>query len=138
MSRVLEGLDGVVCQIDDILVHGPDQSMHDQRLKAVLDRLQSRGVTLNREKCSFNQRRLKFLGHMIDGQGISADPDKIAALRDMEPPSNLSELRRFLGMTTQLGKFSPNLADLTQPLRELLHRKNSWLWGQHRKSIRTG
>ena len=129
MSRVLEGLDGVVCQIDDILVHGSDQSTHDQRLKAVLDRLQSRGVTLNREKCSFNQRRLKFLGHMIDGQGISADPDKIAAIRDMEPPSNLSELRRFLGMTTQLGKFSPNLADLTQPLRELLHRKNSWLWG---------
>ena len=129
MSRVLEGLDGVVCQIDDILVHGSDQSTHDQRLKAVLDRLQSRGVTLNREKCSFNKRRLKFVGHMIDGQGISADPDKIAAIRDMEPPSNLSELRRFLGMTTQLGKFSPNLADLTQPLRELLHRKNSWLWG---------
>ena len=126
MSRVLEGLYGVLCQIDNILVHGPDQSTHDQRLKAVLDRLQSRGVTLNREKCSFNQRRLKFLGHMIDCQGISADPDKIAVLRDMEPPSNL-ELRRFLGMTNQLGKFSPNLADLTQPWHELLHRKNSLL-----------
>ena len=129
MNRVLEGLEGVVCQIDDILVHGPDQSTHDQRLKAVLDRLQRKGVTLNTAKCSFNQRKLKFLGHVIDCRGISADPDKIAALRDMVPPTNVSELRRFLGMSTQLGKFTPHLAELTQPLRELLSHKNSWLWG---------
>ena len=104
-------------------------SLHDQCLKAVLDRLQSKGVTLNTAKCSFNQRKLKFLGHVIDSRGISADPDKIAALRDMVPPTNVSELRRFLGMSTQLGKFTPHLADLTQPLRELLSHKNSWLWG---------
>ena len=55
-------------------------------LKAVLDRLQSKGVTLNTAKCSFNQRKLKFLGHVIDSRGISADPDKIAALRDILSP----------------------------------------------------
>ena len=47
----------------------------------------------------------------------------------MKPPNNVSELRRFMGMVNQLGKFSPNLADLTQPLRELLSKKHAWLWG---------
>ena len=47
----------------------------------------------------------------------------------MAAPTNVSELRRFMGMTNQLGKFSPNLANLTQPLRELLNKKHSRLWG---------
>ena len=102
MNRVLEGLEDVVCQIDDILVYGPQQEAHDFRLDAVLERLEKAGVTLNREKCSFCQPQLKFFGH-----GVSADPDKTAAVLNMAAPTNVSELRRFLGMTNQLGKFLP-------------------------------
>lgn len=47
----------------------------------------------------------------------------------MSPPSNIPELRRFLGMVNQLGKFIPNLAEMTQPLRELLSKSKSWTWG---------
>jgi hypothetical protein len=47
----------------------------------------------------------------------------------MEEPHNVSELRRFLGMVNQLGKFSPRVSELTQPLRELLSTKRSWTWG---------
>ena len=47
---------------------------------------------------------------------------------DMSPPTSLSELRRFLGMASQLGKFTPNLAELTQPLRELLSKSRTWTW----------
>ena len=47
----------------------------------------------------------------------------------MKAPSNIPELRRFSGMVNQLGKFSKNLAELTQPLRELLSKKQTWLWG---------
>ena len=47
----------------------------------------------------------------------------------MEAPSSVSDLRRFLGLVNQLGKFSPNIAELTQPLRELLSSKRAWLWG---------
>ena len=66
----------------------------------------------------------------MDGNGISVDPDKVAALRDMKAPVNVSELRRFLGMCNQLGKFSPNLASLTQPLRDLLSKRSAWIWSQ--------
>ena len=46
----------------------------------------------------------------------------------MAAPLNISELRRFLGMVNLLGKFSPHLAELSQPLRELLSSKWSWVW----------
>ena len=64
----------------------------------------------------------------MNEQGIQADPDKIAAISDMPAPTNLSELHRFMGMVNQLGKFSMNLADFTQPLRQLLSKKATWIW----------
>ena len=70
-----------------------------------------------------------FLGQIIDRDGIRADPEKTSAIRQMEAPKNVSELRRFLGMVNQLGKFSPHIAELSQPLRELLSTKHSWIWG---------
>lgn len=47
----------------------------------------------------------------------------------MSPPTNVAELRGFLGMVNQLGKFTPNLAEMTQSLRELLSKSKSWTWG---------
>ena len=69
------------------------------------------------------------MGHILDKEGLNADPDKTAAVVKMEPLKSVSELRRFLGMANQLGKFSPSLADLTKPLRELLSSKVVWTWG---------
>ena len=46
----------------------------------------------------------------------------------MNQPENVSELRRFLGMVNQMGKFIINLAELTQPLRELLKKNMKWQW----------
>ena len=128
MSRILEGIEGVVCQIDDILVFGKDQDQHDTRLMAVLKRVQSAGVTLNKDKCNFSMSQVQFLGHVIDQTGIRADPAKTAAIQNIEPPKTIPELRRFLGMVNQLGKFSPNLANITQPLRELLKKTRMWQW----------
>ena len=53
MSQILEGMDGVICHMDDILVYASDETTHDERLREVLGRLQEAGLTLN-EKCEFN------------------------------------------------------------------------------------
>eukprot|EP00731_Ephydatia_muelleri_P000002 Em0001g2a len=66
MSEILLGLDGVVCMMDDVLIFGPNQEIHDMRLKAVLQRVKSAGVTLNRDKCVFSQSSVKFLGQIVD------------------------------------------------------------------------
>lgn len=136
MSRTLSGLSGVVCQMDDILVFGSDRAQHDTRLLSVLQRIESAGVTLNTQKCEFGKTSIKFLGHVIDENGIRADPEKTAAIRGMKPPTTVSELRRFMGMVNQLGKFTPRLAQLSQPLRELLNKDTTWVWGHsQRKSF---
>ena len=129
IKRILDGLKGVVCQMDDILIFGSNQAEHDSRLLAVLNRLKEKNVTLNPEKCEFRKKSVKFLGHLIDSQGIRADPDKTLALENIKVPNSVSELRRFLGMANQLGKFSPHLAEVSQPLRELLSPRQSWYWG---------
>lgn len=102
---------------------------HDSRLTQVLERLQTVGVTLNRGKCAFRKSFVKFLGHVISRDRVSADPEKTSAIRDMETPRSVSDLRRFLGMVNQLGKFSSQISELTQPMRELLSNKRAWLWG---------
>ena len=102
--------------MDDVLIYGADKAEHDSHLRAVLERLQTAGVTLNAQKCVFNKRRIRFLGHIIDGNGIHPDPQKVAAVLRMERPKNVTDLRHFMGMANQLGKFSPNLAKLSQPL----------------------
>jgi len=91
--------------MDDVLVFGVDNEEHDVRLKAVLQRLSSAGMTLNPSKCKFSKRTLKFLGHIVNKNGISADPDKVRAVAEMPAPTNVAELRRLMGMINQLGKF---------------------------------
>ena len=128
MSRILEGLPGVLCLMDDIIIFGTTQEEHDSRLMATLQQLETAGVTLNQGKCEFRRTELKFLGHIVSKEGIHADPDKTAAIVNMKPPNNVSELRRFMRMANQMGKFTPRLAELSQPLRELLSTKRQWAW----------
>ena len=130
MSEILSGLDGTVCLMDDILVHGKNPEEHDQRLNQVLLRLQEAGLTLNQGKCQFTQSEVKFLGQVIDHSGVRPDPDKVMAIQKVRVPSSVSDVRRFLGMVNQMSKFSPNIADTTKPLRELLNKGNSWVWGE--------
>jgi hypothetical protein len=121
MSTILEGVDGVLCMIDDVLIFGSDKTEHDRRLHAVLQRLDTAGLTLN-DKCLFEVTELKFLGHIISGKGIKPNEELISAIVKMEAPTNVSELRSYLGLINQLSKFSSRLADTSKPLRDLLRK----------------
>ena len=129
MTRVLDGIPGVIVDIDDVLVGGKDQQDHDKKLRAVLDKMTEAGVTLN-EKCEFSVSEVVFLGHVISADGIRVDPRKVEAISAYPTPKDVPELRRLLGMVNHVGKFTPNLAEVTQPLRELLKKDNDWTWGQ--------
>lgn len=130
VTEVTEGLDGVVCHMDDVLMWGHSQEEHNARLLAVLQKMENAGVTLNLDKCALSQREVKFLGHIISDSGVQPDPAKTVAVQKMPEPSNISELRSFLGMVNQLGKCIPHLAEKDKPLRDLLSKKNCWFWGE--------
>ena len=77
----------------------------DQRLIATLEPIKEVGVSLNKAKCKFSVSAVKFLGHIVDKDGIRADPDKTKASLWIKSPQNTSELCRFMGLANQLGKF---------------------------------
>jgi hypothetical protein len=66
--------------MDDVLVYGRTQEEHNDRLRRVLQRIQESGMTLNPDKRAFSYKRVKFLGHVVDGSGIWADPQKIQGI----------------------------------------------------------
>lgn len=133
MMTLLEHLKGVICVMDDILVFGSNQEEHDDRLIAVLKRLEQAGVTLNDTKCQFAKHTIRFCGHLINGEGIRPNADKVQALTQMPKCQNVADVRRFLGVANQLGRFSPRLASMTHPLRQLLSKDTSWYWGQQQQ-----
>lgn len=72
------------------------------------------------------QCSITFFGHPLGPDGIQPDQEKTLAIQGIKPPSNVPELRRFMGMINQMGKFTHKLAKITQPLRELLSKRSSW------------
>ena len=129
MSKVLEGSEGTLCQVDDVLIHGVDQSEHDGRVRAVLHRLQEAGMTLN-DKCEFSRSSIRFIAHIIDSSGTHADPQKTTAVTQFPVPSDVAGIQRFMGMVNHLGKCIPHLADLSDPLRQLLRKDSVWAGGE--------
>ena len=120
ITQILEGLDGHISIIDDMLIHGKTQKEHDERVRAVLKKLDEAGTTLNPENCECSKRKVKFAGHVISEDGIKTDPEKVESVQGTATPQNVSDLQRFFGMVNQLGRFIPHLTEKTKPLRDLL------------------
>ena len=116
VTEVTGGLEGVLCHMDDILVWGQTQEVHDVRLHAVLEKAQKAGITLNMDKCELTRHTIRFLGHVISADGVKPDPEKTRAVQELDAPKNVSELRSFLGMVNQLGRFLPKLAEKDKDL----------------------
>jgi hypothetical protein len=129
MSTILHNLPGILCHMDDVLIFGSTIKEHDMRLRATLRTLLHSGLMLNEDKCEFGKTTIQFLGHIIDQQGIRADPAKIEAIKDLPPPTNVTSTHQFLGMVNHLGQFIPHLSTISQPLNELLQKNSLFVWG---------
>ncbi|GBM00675.1 Retrovirus-related Pol polyprotein from transposon 17.6 [Araneus ventricosus] len=128
MSQMLEGIPGTFCHMDDSLIWGSTQEEHDQRLTEVCNRLKNSSMTLNAMKFILSQTSIKFLGHIIDGQRIHSDLDKIAAIENYQPPTNIKELKQLLVMANYLARFVPNYSDILFPLTSMLRNKVAFVW----------
>ena len=70
---------------------------------------------------------------MLTSYGLKPDPSKVRAVEEMPSPADKPALLRFLGMVNYMSEFIPNLANLTQPLRELLHKEVGWHWSERQE-----
>ena len=129
MHEVLQGMDGVAVQQDDVCVGGENDEKHDTRLKDVMHRLEKLGAELSHHKCVFKVPSVEMTGHIFSADGVSAAPSKVEAIDNLPQPTNVSELRRVMGMINWLGSYIPHLATVTEPLNKLLKSSVEWSWG---------
>jgi hypothetical protein len=134
MDKLLQGHQNALCYLDDLLVTGSSTEDHLNNLHRVLATLQEAGIKLHPSKCSFMQPSVEYLGHRIDAEGLHPMQSKVDAIEKAPEPSNVEELRSFLGLLTYYGKFLPNMSTLLAPLYQLLHKNQVWKWGTCEKN----
>ena len=103
-------------------IASPSMEMHTEHLQLIFSTLRSHQLFPNIKKCVFGQNRIYYLGHVINAQGVSADPFKIQAMVEWLIPSNLQGLRGFLGLTCYYRKFVRNYSSLARPLTQQLKK----------------
>ena len=115
--------------LDDIVVYSQDPISHLQDLDLILSDLEEAGLTLKRSKCHFFQEQIDLLGYVISDRGIKAQPAKTRAIRELSPPTDLTSLRRFIGMCSYYRQLVPQFAHISEPLYELTRKNVKWEWG---------
>jgi hypothetical protein len=130
MDLVMTGLVFEACLVylDDIVIFSDTLEEHLSRLEAVLQRLVATGLKLKPSKCRFLQTRVSFLGHVVSGEGIATDPAKIEQVSRWPPPTNVKEIRGFLGLCGYYRRFISHYAEIASPLTSLLKKGVRFTW----------
>lgn len=130
MDKMIAGLPGVVCYMDDIFIYGNSKQNHDKSLIKLMHRIKDFGFHIKLEKSRFAFDEIKYLGCIINKHGIQPNPERVNSIKAMPPPTNLTELRSFLGTINFYCKFIGNMHKLRAPLDELLRKDVAWKWTQ--------
>ena len=134
MERVLarlnpeDGPDFVVVYIDDVLVFSRTLEEHLEHLRCVIQRIQEAGLKLKPTKCHFIRTEVEYLGHMITPEGLKTNPRLVVAVEEFPRPQNLSEVRRFLGLSSYYRRFIPQFSQIAQPLHALTRKGAEFQW----------
>ena len=129
IQQALEGCEGAYNIHDDIIIHGRTVEEHDVRLRKTFERIQEKGLTLNRDKCAFNMSKLTFMGYLLSNQGIGPTESPVDAVAGAREPQNAGEVRSFLGLVNFSARFIPNLASIAEPLHKLTRKETPFELG---------
>lgn len=130
MEIVLQGIPGVICFQDDILVTGRNMKEHIARLEKVFSCIKECGLKIKKEKCVFFQKSVSYLGFVLDKDGLRKSPEKVKAMLDAPCPTNKAQLQSYLGLLNYYRKFIPNMATIAHPLYRLLKNDVDWDWSE--------
>jgi hypothetical protein len=115
----------VFAYLDDIIVSTPDFETHLNILGVIFDKLKKAGLTLKESKCEFCKPELRYLGYVVNSQGLNVDPAKISAVVDMPQPKGIRDVRRLIGMMSWYRRFVPNFSTMVAPLTNLTRKKDT-------------
>jgi hypothetical protein len=125
--------------MDDMAIHTQRQEheteeQHVQQhwvyVKRILAKLMEHNLFLKPEKCSFEQPSIKFLGIRITQGEVQMDDTKVEKVRNWRPPTNVTEVWKFLGFTGYYWYFIKGYSKITHPLLQLTHLTSTWHWNE--------
>ena len=128
MDHLFQGMEGVKCLLDDLIIAGRTKEEALSRLQKVLRIIKTTGLRLKKEKCKFMQTEVNYLGIKFGKEGIKTSKEKVKPIIDADRPENVKDLRSFLGAVTFYSKFIKNLSKMLNPLNKLLKKDAEWKW----------
>ncbi|MFM7188328.1 MAG: RNase H-like domain-containing protein, partial [Armatimonadota bacterium] len=130
METVVHGINDVIVYIDDLLLHSATHIEHLALVDQVLQRLITHGIKLNLAKCVFGSPEVAYLGFHLTPNGITPGKDKLKAVREALPPSNVHEVRQFLGLCNFFRTHVRNFAQVSSALTQLTKKECDWKGGE--------
>ena len=128
MDYTLIGLENTYYFLDDILIVSKGfLNEHKNYVMKCLQRLDDENLKINLPICHFGKLEIDWLGYHISQLGISPLESKTAAILALEAPKTLKKLRSFLRSVHYIGKFIPNRAQISHPLRPLLRESSKFI-----------
>jgi len=136
MELALRGLQWSTCLVylDDVLIFGSTFDEHLQRLKQVLERIRAANLKLKPEKCSLMQAEVPFLGHIVSKDGVQPNPENISKVMQWPEPTNVTEVRQFLGLCSYYRRFIKDFAVVAKPLTKLTCKDSPLIWTEECQS----
>ena len=120
IDKVLMGCSNFVMgYLDDVIIFSRTEEEHLQHLEEIFVRLRKFRLKMKREKCSFFEKHIQYLGHLVSERGFKLLPEKLESIRKMPAPRTAKEVKQFLGLKGNYRKFVPRFADISQPLTKL-------------------
>ena len=99
------------------------------RHSQLLETAKKNNIKLNFDKIQYKQKEVEFFGKTYMTQGCKTSDTKVKAIAEMPKPTTLKDLQAFLGMVQYLSKFSPRIAEIAEPLRDLMKKHAPYAWG---------
>jgi transposase InsO family protein/predicted aspartyl protease len=130
MTKVLQPIKkGASVYLDDILIATSTKEEHYKVIREVFERILQTGLRIKPAKCKMLRPEVKFLGHIINDQGIQTDPEKIAAIENFQRPKCIKNLRSFLGICNYYRRFIKGYAKKAKVLEGMCGlNKEKLIW----------
>ena len=116
MHKVLINSPFARCYIDDIVIWSSTLSEHLKHLSTIFERLRKAGLKVHPGKCVFATDKIDFLGHSVSAEGLSPQDEKVAGVRELPAPVDISSLRSALGLLSYYRKFVEGFTVNASPL----------------------
>ena len=121
------GAEGAVKLVDDVLISAPDLPTLEFRIRQVLQSFRKSHIVVSKKKLKISTS-VKFAGVILSADSIEPDPDRIKALVNLDPPTNLKELRGWIGAVNQISLFNPDLSKFLRENLKLLKAGAAFIW----------